>query len=105
LKEKPGCLVSADGGGLNPKVFLLFLALLPQFAAAAAWPVPMQMVVLGWSHGQLWRHLSGGGLWLPGSFARAARRCTVGQKYFRRGDDGYRGDLAHRADGEHLASA
>jgi len=51
LKEKSGCLVSADGGGLNPKVFLLFLALLPQFAdAAAAWPVPMQMVAMGLVH-------------------------------------------------------
>lgn len=37
--------------GLNPKVFLLFLALLPQFAdAAAPWPVPMQMVALGLVH-------------------------------------------------------
>ncbi|RLU11795.1 lysine transporter LysE, partial [Pseudomonas prosekii] len=37
--------------GLNPKVFLLFLALLPQFAdAAAPWPVPMQMIVLGLIH-------------------------------------------------------
>lgn len=37
--------------GLNPKVFLLFLALLPQFAdATAPWPVPMQMIVLGLVH-------------------------------------------------------
>ncbi|WP_213936707.1 LysE family translocator [Pseudomonas sp. dw_612] len=37
--------------GLNPKVFLLFLALLPQFTdAAAAWPVPMQMIALGLIH-------------------------------------------------------
>lgn len=37
--------------GLNPKVFLLFLALLPQFTdAAAAWPVPMQMIALGLVH-------------------------------------------------------
>jgi len=36
---------------LNPKVFLLFLALLPQFtSAAAAWPVGVQMVVLGAVH-------------------------------------------------------
>ncbi|WP_247255566.1 LysE family translocator [Pseudomonas moorei] len=37
--------------GLNPKVFLLFLALLPQFTdATAAWPVPMQMIALGLIH-------------------------------------------------------
>lgn len=37
--------------GMNPKVFLLFLALLPQFTdAAAAWPVPMQMIALGFVH-------------------------------------------------------
>lgn len=37
--------------GLNPKVFLLFLALLPQFTdVAAAWPVPMQMIALGLVH-------------------------------------------------------
>ncbi|MNP60959.1 hypothetical protein D3C76_1560920 [compost metagenome] len=37
--------------GLNPKVFLLFLALLPQFTdAAAPWPLPMQMIALGLVH-------------------------------------------------------
>lgn len=37
--------------GLNPKVFLLFLALLPQFAdPAGAWPTGMQMLVLGLIH-------------------------------------------------------
>ena len=37
--------------GLNPKVFLLFLALLPQFTdAAAPWPVSLQMVALGLVH-------------------------------------------------------
>jgi len=37
--------------GMNPKVFLLFLALLPQFAdATAPWPVPMQMIALGFLH-------------------------------------------------------
>jgi threonine/homoserine/homoserine lactone efflux protein len=37
--------------GLNPKVFLLFLALLPQFAdPAAPWPIPAQMVALGLAH-------------------------------------------------------
>lgn len=37
--------------GLNPKVFLLFLALLPQFALpTASWPVPGQMLALGVVH-------------------------------------------------------
>lgn len=37
--------------GLNPKVFLLFLALLPQFTdARAEWSVPMQMLALGVVH-------------------------------------------------------
>ena len=37
--------------GLNPKVFLLFLALLPQFVVAtAAWPVAAQILVLGLVH-------------------------------------------------------
>lgn len=37
--------------GLNPKVFLLFLALLPQFARpASTWPVPAQMLALGAIH-------------------------------------------------------
>lgn len=36
---------------LNPKVFLLFLALLPQFTNTnAAWPVGVQMIVLGALH-------------------------------------------------------
>jgi threonine/homoserine/homoserine lactone efflux protein len=37
--------------GLNPKVFLLFLALLPQFIDdAVAWPSSAQMLVLGGVH-------------------------------------------------------
>jgi threonine/homoserine/homoserine lactone efflux protein len=37
--------------GLNPKVFLLFLALLPQFTDPdAAWPIEAQIVVLGLVH-------------------------------------------------------
>lgn len=37
--------------GLNPKVFLLFLALLPQFTnPAALWPIPAQMILLGMVH-------------------------------------------------------
>ncbi|MGH1594753.1 LysE family translocator [Yersinia proxima] len=37
--------------GLNPKVFLLFLALLPQFTdVRSAWPLPVQMSALGLIH-------------------------------------------------------
>lgn len=37
--------------GLNPKVILLFLALLPQFTdPMAAWPVPAQILALGMLH-------------------------------------------------------
>lgn len=37
--------------GLNPKVFLLFLALLPQFTdPQGAWPLPLQMAALGTVH-------------------------------------------------------
>ena len=37
--------------GLNPKVFLLFLALLPQFTdPRAAWPVAAQILLLGLAH-------------------------------------------------------
>ena len=37
--------------GLNPKVFLLFLALLPQFTDAdARWPIAVQILVLGIVH-------------------------------------------------------
>lgn len=37
--------------GLNPKVLLLFLALLPQFTnPSAAWPVPAQILALGLLH-------------------------------------------------------
>lgn len=37
--------------GLNPKVFLLFLALLPQFTNPhASWSVPTQIVALGFLH-------------------------------------------------------
>jgi threonine/homoserine/homoserine lactone efflux protein len=37
--------------GLNPKLFLLFLALLPQFTNASAyWPVSVQILVLGLVH-------------------------------------------------------
>lgn len=37
--------------GLNPKVFLLFLALLPQFTdPTAVWPVPIQIMALGLLH-------------------------------------------------------
>ena len=37
--------------GLNPKVFLLFLALMPQFAdPGARWPLPAQLATLGLVH-------------------------------------------------------
>jgi threonine/homoserine/homoserine lactone efflux protein len=37
--------------GLNPKVFLLFLALLPQFTNPnASWPIALQILVLGLVH-------------------------------------------------------
>lgn len=37
--------------GLNPKVFLLFLALLPQFTnQAASWLIPVQIIALGLIH-------------------------------------------------------
>ncbi|HEK1691230.1 LysE family translocator [Pseudomonas sp. p106] len=37
--------------GLNPKVFLLFLALLPQFTdPQSSWPVPVQILLLGLVH-------------------------------------------------------
>jgi len=37
--------------GLNPKVFLLFLALLPQFTdKTAAWSIPVQILALGLIH-------------------------------------------------------
>ncbi len=37
--------------GLNPKVFLLFLALLPQFTdATARWPIAVQILMLGMVH-------------------------------------------------------
>ncbi|MEV4245707.1 LysE family translocator [Streptosporangium canum] len=41
----------AGVSGLNPKVFLLFLALLPQFTDPdAAWPLPLQITALGLVH-------------------------------------------------------
>jgi threonine/homoserine/homoserine lactone efflux protein len=37
--------------GLNPKVILLFLALLPQFTnTSETWPIPFQIIVLGLVH-------------------------------------------------------
>ena len=54
--EAPGSWVrqaarGAGTSGLNPKVFLLFLALLPQFTAPdAEWPLAVQIVALGLVH-------------------------------------------------------
>ena len=56
VEETPGSWLrqAAKGAaisGLNPKVFLLFLALLPQFTDPdAAWPLAAQIVVLGMVH-------------------------------------------------------
>jgi Putative threonine efflux protein len=56
VDEAPGTWVrqavkGAGISGLNPKVFLLFLALLPQFTdPAAAWPLAAQITVLGLVH-------------------------------------------------------
>lgn len=37
--------------GLNPKVFLLFLAVLPQFTDKhGSWPLPVQMIAMGMVH-------------------------------------------------------
>lgn len=45
------CLKGFGVSGLNPKVFLLFLAILPQFTDRAAdVPLPVQIVVLGIVH-------------------------------------------------------
>ena len=55
-EEAPGSWLrqvakGAGISGLNPKVFLLFLALLPQFTDPdAAWPLAAQIVVLGLVH-------------------------------------------------------
>lgn len=44
-------LKGAGISGLNPKVLLLFLALLPQFSdAQSSWPLPVQMLTLGGIH-------------------------------------------------------
>lgn len=44
-------LKGAGVSGLNPKVFLLFLALLPQFTdPGGSWPVPLQIIALGLVH-------------------------------------------------------
>ncbi|KIH83780.1 Transporter, LysE family [Pseudomonas batumici] len=44
-------LKGACVSGLNPKVFLLFLALLPQFTdPLAAWSIPAQIIALGLLH-------------------------------------------------------
>ena len=56
VEETPGSWVrqavkGAGISGLNPKVFLLFLALLPQFTdSTAAWPIAVQIAALGLVH-------------------------------------------------------
>lgn len=56
VAETPGSWVrqavkGAGISGFNPKVFLLFLALLPQFTdPAAPWPLALQIAVLGLVH-------------------------------------------------------
>lgn len=68
--------------GLNPKVFLLFLALLPQFVDPdAAWPIPVQMIALGVVHvvncGSIYAIVAGGSQSILRTRPRAAR--AVGQ--------------------------
>ncbi|QGU05486.1 LysE family translocator [Corynebacterium comes] len=46
-KRKRIIATGAAVSGLNPKGLMLFIALLPQFVAPAAWPVTAQMFVLG----------------------------------------------------------
>ena len=57
--------------GLNPKVFLLFLALLPQFTdPQSLWPLPIQLLALGCLH-----VLSCGAVYLSvGYFSKAVLR-------------------------------
>ena len=59
--------------GLNPKVLLLFLALLPQFTDPLSnWSIPTQIIALG---GQLCAGVSGGGFQCPRRVAHPARCC------------------------------
>lgn len=54
--------------GMNPKVLLLFLALLPQFTnPSSTWPIPAQIVALGALHA-----LSCGGVYLMVGFGAKA---------------------------------
>ncbi|MFK0402940.1 LysE family translocator [Microbacterium sp. NPDC090225] len=53
VEASPGRWMAKGFGvsGLNPKVFLLFLAILPQFTASASpWPIGVQIAVLGAVH-------------------------------------------------------
>lgn len=55
VKDSPSkshwALKGACMAGLNPKLFLFFLALLPQFTSlGAAWPVSVQIICLGLLH-------------------------------------------------------
>lgn len=67
--------------GLNPKVFLLFLALLPQFTNSnASWPLWWQIVVLGLVHtascAAVYTGVGAGARTLLGTRPRAARIVT-----------------------------
>ena len=64
--------------GLNPKVFLLFLALLPQFTdPTAPWPVAAQIVLLGLVHvascAVVYTGVGTGARWVLGTRPAAAR--------------------------------
>ena len=48
---RPWTIKGACVSGLNPKVFLLFLALLPQFTdPTGSWSIPVQIIALGVMH-------------------------------------------------------
>jgi hypothetical protein len=85
--------------GLNPKVFLLFLALLPQFVVATAtWPVATQIMVLGFGpRRQLRRRLHRRRSRRPSCAARRSICSPLGQPRLRYGDDPHRGRADRRA--------
>lgn len=85
--------------GLNPKLFLLFFALLPQFVRpAAGWPVVAQIVALGLVHVASCRDLHRGRCGGATGAAGPAHGGAYGVPRFRRGDGGHRRTAADRAD-------